>query len=203
VRERWSPGDAVVLRQLWRGKVWSAFPVRIVADTDRLTALYMAPGTLRKKAVTPRGGRLRLPSEDFVLTGAVFRGGPALRLSTPGAGHSVTAFWDETSVLVGWYVDLCEPLRRSRFGFDYMDQLLDIVVSPDLSCWAMKDEDEFREARRRGIFSAEEASRVHAEARRVVELLEAGTPPFDRRWQDWVPDPSWSVPSLPRDWETP
>ena len=34
-----------------------------------------------------------------------------------------------------WYVNLQEPFRPMSAGFDYMDWLLDMVVSPGLSEW--------------------------------------------------------------------
>ena len=68
-------------------------------------------------------------------------------LAIPAAAHSVYVMWETgRTELRCWYVDLQEPLRRTTLGFDTMDHLLDIVISPDQSAWRWKDEDEFEEA---------------------------------------------------------
>lgn len=125
-----------------------------------------------------------------------------LQLSRPGAAHSIHAWWaDGSDDLAGWYVNLQQPLRRTRLGFDTRDDLLDIVVEPDLSSWYWKDEDDLAEAERIGLLSAEEAAAIHAEGERVIGLIDKGTPPFDPAWADWRPDPAWRVPELPAGWD--
>jgi len=57
---RWQTGGAALLREVWRGKVWSAMPVTVVQDTRELVALYIAPGTIWKQPRRPDGGRLGL-----------------------------------------------------------------------------------------------------------------------------------------------
>ena len=52
-------------------------------------------------------------------------------LNVPGAGHSIELMWEGRHENKGWYVHLQEPLRRTRIGFDTMDQMLDIVIGPD------------------------------------------------------------------------
>jgi hypothetical protein len=40
--------------------------------------------------------------------------------------------WEGAARAFGaWYVNLQEPFRRSRLGFDTQDLELDVVVSPD------------------------------------------------------------------------
>ena len=53
-----------------------------------------------------------------------------------------------------------------------MDQLLDVVIDPDLS-WRWKDEDELREAVELGLMSEGRADAVRREAERAIERLEA------------------------------
>jgi hypothetical protein len=56
-----------------------------------------------------------------------------LYLITPGAAHAIHLWWLAPDWRFGgWYVNLQEPIRRTTLGFDYMDQMLDIVVEPDL-----------------------------------------------------------------------
>ena len=94
-------------------------------------------------------------------------------------------------------MNLQEPLRRSRLGFDTRDQVLDIVVEPDLS-WRWKDEDELAHAVERRVFSSGEAGAIRAEGERVVRRLPELVP---TGWENWQPDPGWDLPALPADWD--
>jgi predicted RNA-binding protein associated with RNAse of E/G family len=125
-----------------------------------------------------------------------------LMLATPGAAHVVYVMWEEghTSFKC-WYINLQEPLHRVPMGFDTMDHLLDIVISPDRSEWRWKDEDEFREAVAIGVFTPEEACAILAEGERVVKLVEAGESPFCDGWERWLPPAEWGIPDFPVDWD--
>ncbi len=197
---RWRPGDRVVLREVWRGRVWTGRPVTVVRDTPELVALHMPPGAVWKAARTPQGEPKRLPGGDWILGDAV-RYGSALRLSQPGAAHSVEALFKENDDFVCWYINLEEAQRRTPIGFDYMDQTLDIVVYPDLSGWWWKDEDEFAVAQARGIYSPEEAAAIRQEGEKALERLLRREPPLDEAWEEWRPDPGWPVPQLPEGWD--
>ena len=71
----------------------------------------------------------------------------ALRIVAPGSRHSVLLLWTPGfRDLLLWYVNLETAMTRTPIGFDYLDQLLDIEIAPDLSAWNWKDEDEFQEA---------------------------------------------------------
>ena len=82
-----------------------------------------------------------------------------------------------------------------------MDQTLDIVVQPDMSSWRWKDEDEFGEALEKGIYSAKQALEIRAEGERALKRLLAREPPFDERWENWRPDPTWIKPKIEDGWE--
>jgi hypothetical protein len=102
----------------------------------------------------------------------------------------------------GWKIDLIEPVRRTLLGFDYMDQLLDIIVSPDRSTWYWKDEHEVQEAQARGIFTAKQVRTLYQRGQRALQIMLEKQPPFDRDWEHWKPDPAWRAPfDLPQDWE--
>jgi len=81
-----------------------------------------------------------------------------------------------------------------------MDQILDIIVEPDLSSWFWKDEDEFQEAQELGLISPERAREMRADGERVVEMLLSGSSVFNG-WEHWKPDPAWKTPTLPEGWE--
>jgi predicted RNA-binding protein associated with RNAse of E/G family len=82
-----------------------------------------------------------------------------------------------------------------------MDQILDIVISPDLSDWRWKDEDEFAEAERIGVYTSEQAQAIRAEGERVIARLNAQESPFCDGWDNWLPPDEWSIPKFPLGWE--
>jgi hypothetical protein len=177
--------------------------VTVVRDEPDLVALYWPAGTpdiVPRERVTPQ----QLVSADQLdLVERLWVDTDVLMLATPGAAHAVYAMWEHghTSFRC-WYVDLQEPLRRTPIGFDTMDHLLDIVVSPDRSEWRWKDENEFAEAVAIGVFALEEARAIRAEGERVIGLLETNESPFCDGWESWSPPPQWGIPGLPEDWET-
>jgi hypothetical protein len=194
----WRPGDEILLREVWGAHVWTARPVRVVQDSDALIALYVAPGT---RWTGPDG--LRMPPSDlsgWPMEERVWGNGGTLRLTRPGARHSVLAFYEPAPGLRSWYVNIEEPLRRTRLGFDFTDLLLDMLVTPDLH-WSLKDEDELARAVEIGLISPETAAAVRAEVACVIESISSGNHEFEAKWRNWRPDPGWSIPVLPIGWE--
>jgi hypothetical protein len=181
VAETFAPGEHVVVRHVLRGNtflVWTAVAVR---DDDELLALWIPPGApcLRPEV------RAELPYGQPLVERPWLAPG-VLQLWPAGAAHAVWVFEQ------GWYVNLQEPFRRSPIGVDTADHLLDLVRTRD-GDWRWKDEDELAAAVAGGFVSSEEAAAVRAEAERVV-----AADAFPTGWEDWEPDPSWPVPSLPR-----
>jgi hypothetical protein len=82
-----------------------------------------------------------------------------------------------------------------------MDQMLDIVISPDRSSWHWKDEDEFSEAVAIGVYSHAKAKSIRAEGERVIGMLIANASPFCDGWEDWNPPAEWTIPKYPEGWE--
>jgi hypothetical protein len=199
----WSSGDAALLRYVHDGRVSRVFPVSVVADEPETTQLFIASGTpIRARAgldgapiarSTPYRERFAQP---WRLGDNVWSGHNVLMLTPARAAHSFWAHWDEEWRFGGWYVNLQEPLRRSRFGFDTADNVLDVVVEPDLSGWRWKDEDELADAVEIGRFTPEEAEELRREGERAIATLEARSWPFDRDWTEWRPDPAWPQPAL-------
>jgi uncharacterized protein len=180
VAKTFAPGDPIVVRHVRRGStflVWTAVAVR---DDDELLALWIPPGA---PCLRPRV-RTELPYGQ-PLVESPWREPGVLQLWPTFAAHAVWVF-DEA-----WYVNLQEPFRRSEFGVDTADQLLDLVRMRDGE-WHWKDEDELAAAVIRGYMSEEEAVAVRAEAERVI-----AADAFPTGWEDWEPDPTWPVPSLP------
>jgi hypothetical protein len=189
------------MRGVWRRKIWWAGAVTVVRDDPGLIALYWPAGTPEKapeRRLTPRD---LLSTEQLALVDRRWTDTDVLMLAPPGTAHAVYAMWEQGQTsLRCWYIDLQEPLRRTPVGFDTMDHLLDIVVSPDRSEWRWKDEDEFSEAVAIGVFSTEEARAIRAEGERAITRFQAGEPPFGDGWEKWSPPAEWGIPDLPAGW---
>jgi hypothetical protein len=195
---RWQPGSLIVLRYITTrdGRPGASWPCRVVADRDDLLALYIADGTIFKEwQPAPSAPDRRLADTRWRAD--------VLRLMFPGRWHSVWLSWlpEEGGRFRGYYVNFEEPFRRTPIGFDTNDHTLDIVVAPDLA-WRWKDEEDFAGRIEQGIYSAELAAEVRAEAQRVIAAIEACRFPFSGEWEGWRPDPSWEMPRLPLAWDT-
>jgi hypothetical protein len=200
--KHWEPGQGIVMREVWRNRVYSIFPVRVVQDSGSQTALCLPRQALGLYPHTRAGIPLRIPEEDWVLDGEPWSGGDMLYLVQTSLGYTAIASWDKRHNFMGWKIDLVEPPQRTPLGFDYMDQLLDIMVSADRSTWRWKDEDEVVEAQARGIFTAEQVQDLYQRGESAVQALQGYKPPFDTDWEYWKPDPAWREPfDLPEGWE--
>jgi Protein of unknown function (DUF402) len=198
----WSSGDAVQLRYVHQGRVSRVIPATVVSDVPAETQLLVRASTSMRTRCGLDGVPLprSLPyAERFALPwrlgDGVWTGANVLMIAAAGAAHSVWVVWDESWEFVQWYVNLQEPLRRSRFGFDTADNVLDLVVERDRT-WRWKDEDELVEAVRVGRFTAVEADELRREGERVVALVDARAWPFDRDWSGWRPRAGWTAPTL-------
>lgn len=190
------------MRELWCGKVYSVMPVRVVQDTVDWSVLYLSPHTPCLIPHTLEGIMIRIPTDTWILQNVPYECGGSLYMVQPGSGYTVIAFLDEKRNFDHWKINLEEPMRRTSLGFDYMDQLLDIIISADRSTWKWKDEDEVRQARARGIFTAAQVSELYQRGERAVQSLLANGPPFNGNWEKWKPDPVWRAPlELSEGWD--
>ncbi|MBI3913922.1 MAG: DUF402 domain-containing protein [Chloroflexi bacterium] len=143
---------------------------------------------------------LKFPVERWTL-GDFAATGHTLFFVKSGATHTTTsACWDERHSFDHWKVDLIQPMRRTSIGFDYLDQILDIIISADRSEWHWKDKDELQAAQLNGVISPQQARELYAEGERAIESMRANQPPFDREWEKWTPDSTWKIPDLPPGW---
>jgi hypothetical protein len=198
---RWSAGEIIVMRGILKGKLWWACPAYVVQDSPVLLALYWPVGTPTRSPV--RRPTVRDELENRIeLEDRNWTDNDVLSLNIPGTAHSIELMWEAgTHQARCWYVHLQETLRRTRVGFDTMDQMLDIVISPDRSNWSWKDEDEFKEAEEIGVYSHVKAKSIREEGERVIGLLTANSSPFCDGWEDWFPPAEWTVPKFPQGWE--
>jgi predicted RNA-binding protein associated with RNAse of E/G family len=198
------PGQTIVLREIWDGKIWSARPVIVVQDRPDLTALYLPQGTSVRLPVTLKGERTTPHNRaraEWILKEELWDRYHHLRLTIPGANYSVLLFLHAQDMSHDiWYINMEDPLRRTEHGFKYMDQFLDIFIKSDLSSWHWKDEDELEEAIALGLISKERAAAMRAEGEKVARWIQSGRSPFNA-WEKWRPDPAWQAPLLPEGWD--
>lgn len=197
---RWSPGDAIIVREVWHGQVFEARPSIVVQDEPEQTMLVVPGDVSCGVPVGEDGAELRLPDRPWNL--AVRERSdprPILSFAWPGTPSAVLR-WVSESETPFWYVNLQAPLRRTALGFDTTDHALDVIVRLD-GTWRWKDEDELAEAVEHGLFTVEEAEHFRADGERAVARILDREPPFDRDWSSWRPDPGWTMPSLPDGWD--
>lgn len=207
--QRWSPGETVALRYFMRGKLWSAVPVRVVDDSDEVIALFLRANTAVMWPWTSSGyagGRAASYEDRFPATWtfreARWKENSVLMLARPGASHSFWAFWTDVGwAFHAWYVNIQAPLVRTPIGFDSEDLVLDLVIEPELSSWEWKDEDELIQAVHSGRFTDEDAKRIRAEGLSAIDALRSRDWPFNRGWEDWRPEPTWTLPQLVAGWD--
>ena len=121
----------------------------VIQDTDDLVALYLQSNT-RWKVCVPLDAQVDLlyckaGLREWKLVDAIWSFGDTVFLIRPTEAHAIHVMWDNNHEFVGWYVNLQEPLRRTKIGFDFLDQELDIVVKPNLD-WRWKDAEHLHRA---------------------------------------------------------
>lgn len=197
----WRPGDAIVLRETWRGRVFEARPATVVEDRPDQTTLFVRTGARVAVAVDDEGRQLRLPEGDWHLELREVRAFSILSFAWPETPYAILFLREPDGEPRGWYVNLQTPLERTAIGFDTTDHALDVLVATDRSSWSWKDEDELEEAVAHGLFTRSETEDFRRWGERAVRRLVDRLPPFDEPWEDWAPDPTWPAPELPDGWD--
>ena len=194
-------GDIVIWRSRPDGAVGYTLPAYVLQDDDGAIVLFQPAGTICKKRTGRRGGPRGRNLVDWSggHEDVVFKGPGVIRFHAPGSRYAVLRNWEEGKAR-RWYVNLEEPWVRTPLGFDSLDLVVDIEVSPDLSSWSWKDTDELEWSVTERKLSREQATRALAEGRKVIEAIERRAWPFDGDWHEWTPDPSWPIPALPDGW---
>jgi hypothetical protein len=198
----WNRGAQIVIREHWNRKVWTVRPVTVVADTPDVIALYMMPGTTYKHPRAIDGSPVShfLP-DDWVLVDTQWLGGGALYLSQPGQWYVIIGFLrDDNQCIERWYINLQTPYQRTRIGFDYLDQELDIVLNRELTAWSWKDEEKFIDAQRRGRIPVQQAAHVRRVGEDMLQQLHARSLKLLEPWRHWRPLEPWAIPPMPHAW---
>lgn len=203
-----STGEQVVLRYRRNRPGDVIIPVTVVEDGPTHVALYTAPGTPGKCQATADGRRLTretpfLERERMIggFGDFTWQRNHVLQLIRPGEPRATWLLWREPDwAFRAYYVNLQAPLRRTPLGFDTVDYLLDLEVTPDLE-WTWKDEEEVAIAREHELVAAEILDQMRAEGERAIRDIEARAWPFNAGYESWRPDPAWAIPALPEGWD--
>ncbi len=201
-KPHWNPGDTVVLRGTFHGILLYGGPAFCVRDEPELVALYWPAGIRVRQFPRRMTARDMLTLREANLTDHTWTGTDVLMLSNPSEGCSIWLMWETgTTDLRCWYINLEEPLKRTRVGFDAMDWQLDIVVSPDRSRWRWKDEDEFEAWIAAGLITPTAAESIRATGLAALKRLQENRPPYCDGWENWRPPAAWGIPALPVGWD--
>jgi predicted RNA-binding protein associated with RNAse of E/G family len=203
-----TPGQTVVVRELWQEKIWTARPEIVVQDNSELIALYIPASIHCKHHYGLHGDHntaIERKNNEWALQDNIQKSSyHYIKLAIPGESYSVLVFWNSRdNSLRYWYVNLEDPenpMRRTRIGFDLCDQILDVIIEPSLRDWRWDDEDELQEAIDAGLISSEQAKALYAKGEEIRNLIMSGESIFNG-WEKWKPDPSWQVPVLPDGWD--
>jgi hypothetical protein len=202
---RWQPGDSIAVRDVYEGRILAAVAVVVVEDTPERLLAWLPEGSPLFLPADAQGRLVKSVDFDHLaeLRWNGFGGGP-LYLFPWGEPFMFRATWDGSGpgrALDHWYVNLQTPPVRTSIGLDTHDHILDVIIQPDLTTWAWKDDEQFEAAVTSGRFSTGGASGIRAAGLRAVEMARNREPPFSEGWEEWLPDPTWRVPMMPEDWK--
>jgi predicted RNA-binding protein associated with RNAse of E/G family len=201
-------GSSVIRRDIWFGKVWSAWPARVVDDDGQTLTFVVWPGvnglvTSRWVTWFQSGDRTirdqfvgDLSSRSWELAHWAWQSNICLRQVVGDRWFAVTAFFEyQEHRFKYWYVDFEKAPMRTRSGIDTRDLFLDLVVLPDFS-YRWKDEEEYDRALKLGLLSDHERREVESARAEALESIQAHTL-MRGHWDNWRLDESWALPALP------
>jgi len=203
----WEPGSVISWRGIYRERVWHAQTVIVVRDNPEEIVLTLLPGT---ECISPEGyslgknsykRRWNFKEKDWQLENYTWHTNRLLLLLEPEKFYSTIYFWQhEHNKFLCYYINFQLPFRRSHGGVDTLDLDLDLIINPDFS-YEWKDVEDYQKAIENEIISPEWIEGIEAAKQEIFEKLEKRQYPYDGSWLDWMPDPGWSPPKLPQNWD--
>ncbi len=200
---RFEPGSVAVRRNVFHGKVRSAWPTRVVHDTGEEIAWVCWTGTellaetsWRSADRSQRDSLSELVTGEWSLSTSVLWDVTMLGFQLPETWFSVLLFFEPSGEIGIWYVNFEQPYRRTPIGFDTWDHMIDLVFYPD-GTHHWKDEDEYAQGRQLGLVTDAEHTEIERARDQALAMFEQRTGPFEERWLTWRRDPAWPLPVLP------
>lgn len=117
------PPPVVVVRTVFRGRVWNALPYYLIEDSPERVVTALVPGTRCQQPAAPRNEMFRaLASGEWETVETTWHTNRVLWVWPRGASYGIGHFWEDTGGRFRrWYLNLQTPLRRSHIGFDLWD----------------------------------------------------------------------------------
>jgi protein associated with RNAse G/E len=203
----WSPGDVIAWRGIFRKRVWHVQPTILVKDSPAETVLTLIPGTeCIAEESYPKGkkhGKRRwcFLNEDWKLEKYTWQTNRLLLIFEPEKYYSIILFWNHASgEFLCYYINFQLPFQRNDCALDTLDLDLDLIINPDFT-YAWKDVEDYQKAMDHGLIAREWTQAIENSKPEIFEKLEKRQYPFDGSWLDWMPDPNWSPPKLPKNWD--
>lgn len=207
----WNPGDNVALRGMYQNRPWYIQSAIVVKDSPEEIALTIFPGA---ECVAPYGyihqrhgseGKWDRWQEMLTIPWHqekyLFHTNRFLILLKPDEFYATIYIWQhETNLFQCYYINFQLPFQRSHCGFDTFDLELDLVIEADYN-WRWKDAEDYQRGIEAGILLPEWVRGLEKAQKHVFEKLEQRQYPLDGHWLDWKPDPAWTAPKLPENWD--
>jgi len=203
----WNSGDVIAWRGIYRNQIWHAQTVIVVKDTPEEIVMALLP---KAECVAPEGylngkdsnkRRWNFKDKAWEKQNYLWRTNLLLLLLEPQKYYSTIYFWNnESNQFLCYYVNFQLPFKRSHCGVDTLDLDLDLIINPDFS-YEWKDEDDYQKAIDKGVIIPEWTQEIEMAKNEVFNKLEKRQYPYDGSWLNWMPDPNWSPPKLPENWD--
>jgi len=207
----WQPGDSIALRGIYNHRVSYIQSAIVVHDHPEEVALAVLPGA---ECYAPEGyihGKHGSAGHwdrwddyvkgDWKMEKYAWHTNRVLILLQPKKYYASVYFWQAaTGDFLCYYINFQLPFRRNKIGFDSFDLELDIVIEPTYE-WCWKDMDDYQTGIERGIILSEWTEEIDAAKQEIFDKLEKRQYPYDGAWLNWMPDPIWSPPTLPDNWD--
>lgn len=200
-------GTTAIRRDMFRGRLWTAYPTRVLDHTADRLALVHWPGvevlvpTTWIAWLNGAGDDVRqqalpnLARGHWNLDRWTWKTTTWVHLLQPGRWFSLNAvIEDDTGELRHWYINFERPYVETRPYIDTFDLLLDLVVAPD-GAIRWKDESDYQQVLNLGIISPDEHRQVKKAREEALAFVRQKFP-FDEEWADWRRDPAWPLPVL-------
>lgn len=203
----WEPGAVIAWRGIYKERIWHVQPTILVKDSPQEIVLTLLPGTeCIAEENYPKGkknGKRRwyFVNEDWQLARYTWQTNRLLLIFEPEKYYSTILFWnDESNEFLCYYINFQLPLQRNDCAVDTLDLDLDLIIDPDFS-YQWKDVDDYQNAIEHGVILPEWIQDIEAAKPEIFNRLEKRQYPFDGSWLNWLPEPGWTPPTLPENWD--
>ena len=203
----WKPGEVISWRGIYRERIWHSQTVIMVRDSAEEIVLTLIPGA---ECVAPEGylagkesnkRRWRFKDKDWKTEKYLWRTNRLLLLLEAEKYYSTMFFWNhESNEFLCYYINFQLPFLRSHFGVDTLDLDLDLIIHPDFS-YEWKDVNDYQKAIDHEVILPEWMREIETAKIEIFERLNKRQYPFNGSWLDWMPEPLWSPPKLPENWD--